>query len=77
MSTDANALVVVPPLAITDSILIVGSPPATNVPENDYPEYRAERGKKICEICGLRCFSSRACSNHIIILHTTVGRGNK
>lgn len=36
MSTDANALVIVPPLAITDSILIVGSPPATNVPENDY-----------------------------------------
>lgn len=39
MSTDANALVVVPPLAITDSILVVGSPPATNVPENDYPEW--------------------------------------
>jgi hypothetical protein len=36
MSTDANALVIVPPLAITDSILVVGSPPATNVPENDY-----------------------------------------
>jgi hypothetical protein len=39
MSTDANALVIVPPLAITDSILIVGSPPATNVPENDYAEW--------------------------------------
>jgi hypothetical protein len=39
MSTDANALVVVPPLAITDSILIVGSPPATNVPENDHAEW--------------------------------------
>ncbi len=36
MSTDANALVIVPPLQITDSILIVGSPPATNVPENDH-----------------------------------------
>jgi hypothetical protein len=36
MSTDANALIVVPPLAITDSILVIGSPPATNVPENDY-----------------------------------------
>lgn len=36
MSTDANALIIVPPLAITDSILIVGSPPATNVPENDH-----------------------------------------
>lgn len=40
MSTDANALVVVPPLTITDSILVTsGSPPATNVPENDYPEW--------------------------------------
>lgn len=39
MSTDANALVVIPPLEITDSILVVGSPPATNVPENDYPEW--------------------------------------
>lgn len=37
MSTDANALVIVPPIAITDSILVTsGSPPATNVPENDY-----------------------------------------
>ena len=39
MSTDANALIIVPPLTITDSILIVGSPPATNVPENDYAEW--------------------------------------
>jgi len=40
MSTDANALVIVPPLAITDSILVTsGSPPATNVPENDYAEW--------------------------------------
>lgn len=39
MSTDANALVIVPPLEITDSILIVGSPPATNVPENDHAEW--------------------------------------
>jgi hypothetical protein len=37
MSTDANALVIVPPLEITDSILVTsGSPPATNVPENDH-----------------------------------------
>lgn len=37
MSTDANALVVVKPLTITDSMIITsGSPPATNVPENDY-----------------------------------------
>lgn len=40
MSTDANALVIVPPLTITDSILVTsGSPPATNVPENDYSEW--------------------------------------
>jgi hypothetical protein len=37
MSLDANALVIVPPITITDAILITsGSPPATNVPENDY-----------------------------------------
>lgn len=37
MSTDANALTIVRPLTITDSIIDVsGSPPATNVPENDY-----------------------------------------
>jgi hypothetical protein len=37
MSTDANALKIVTPLTVTDSILNVsGSPPATNVPENDY-----------------------------------------
>lgn len=42
MSTDANALVIVRPLTITDSILDVsGSPPATNVPENDYPVWSA------------------------------------
>lgn len=40
MSTDANALTIVPPLAITDAMVDVsGSPPATNVPENDYPEW--------------------------------------
>jgi len=38
MSTDVNALTIVRPLTITDSILDVsGSPPATNVPENDHP----------------------------------------
>jgi len=38
MSTDANALTIVRPLTITDSILDdSGSPPATNVPENDHP----------------------------------------
>lgn len=37
MSTDVNALVIVKPIDITDSMLITsGSPPATNVPENDY-----------------------------------------
>lgn len=37
MSTDANALSIVRPLTITDTILIdSGSPPETNVPENDY-----------------------------------------
>ena len=40
MSTDANALVIVRPLTITTSMLDVsGSPPATNVPENDYPAW--------------------------------------
>jgi hypothetical protein len=40
MSTDVNALTIVRPLPITDTILDVsGSPPATNVPENDYPEW--------------------------------------
>jgi hypothetical protein len=40
MSTDVNALVIIPPLAITDTMLLTGgSPPATNVPENDYPEW--------------------------------------
>lgn len=40
MSTDANALVIVRPLTITTSMLDVsGSPPATNVPENDYPTW--------------------------------------
>lgn len=38
MSLDQNALVIVPPIPITDTILIAsGSPPETNVPENDYP----------------------------------------
>lgn len=37
MSTDLNALVVTQPVSITDAMLITsGSPPATNVPENDY-----------------------------------------
>lgn len=39
MSLDPNALVIVPPIEITDAMLIVGSPPQTNVPENDYPEW--------------------------------------
>jgi hypothetical protein len=40
MSTDANALSIVRPLTITDTILIAsGSPPETNVPENDYAEW--------------------------------------
>jgi hypothetical protein len=43
MSLDANALVVLPPLTITDSILVdSGSPPETNVPEDDYPEWDGE-----------------------------------
>ena len=42
MSTDANAFVIVEPITITDSALITsGSPPATNVPENDYPAWSA------------------------------------
>lgn len=42
MSTDANALVVVQPITITDDILITtGSPPATNVPENDYSAWNS------------------------------------
>lgn len=42
MSTDVNALTIVRPLSVTDSILDVsGSPPATNVPENDYPVWSA------------------------------------
>ena len=40
MSTDANALTIIRPLPITDAILDVsGSPPVTNVPENDYAEW--------------------------------------
>jgi hypothetical protein len=36
--SDANAIKIVEPLTITDSILDdSGSPPLTNVPENDYP----------------------------------------
>ena len=42
MSTDVNALTIVRPLTITDTILDVsGSPPATNVPENDYAAWSA------------------------------------
>ena len=42
MSTDANALTIIRPLVITDTILDdSGSPPATNVPENDHPEWNA------------------------------------
>lgn len=42
MSTDANALSIVRPLTITDSILVAtGSPPETNVPENDHPAWSA------------------------------------
>lgn len=38
--SDANAIKIVEPLTITDSILDAsGSPPLTNVPENDYPEW--------------------------------------
>lgn len=40
MSTDANALVVMQPVAITDAMLITsGSPPGTNVPEDDYAQW--------------------------------------
>jgi hypothetical protein len=40
MSTDVNALVVVKPITITDAMIDTsGSPPATNVPENDYPAW--------------------------------------
>jgi len=39
MSLDANALVIMTPIAITDAMIVLGSPPATNVPENDYPEW--------------------------------------
>ena len=40
MSTDANALIIIEPFTITDAILDAsGSPPLTNVPENDYPEW--------------------------------------
>lgn len=42
MSTDANALIIVEPFEITDTILIdSGSPPETNVPENDHPAWSA------------------------------------
>lgn len=42
MSTDVNALKIVRPLTITDAILDdSGSPPATNVPENDHPEWNS------------------------------------
>lgn len=40
MSLDANALVIMTPIAVTDAMVIAsGSPPETNVPENDYPEW--------------------------------------
>lgn len=40
MSTDANALTIVLPLVITDAILDTsGSPPITNVPENDHAQW--------------------------------------
>jgi hypothetical protein len=42
MSQDANALKIVDPITITDSILdVAGSPPITNVPEDDYPVWNA------------------------------------
>jgi hypothetical protein len=42
MSTDVNALSIVRPLTITDTILVdTGSPPETNVPEDDYPQWSA------------------------------------
>jgi hypothetical protein len=38
--SDPNAITIVDPITITDSILIAsGSPPETNVPENDYPQW--------------------------------------
>jgi hypothetical protein len=38
--SDANAIKIVEPITITDAILIdSGSPPETNVPENDYAEW--------------------------------------
>lgn len=38
--SDPNAITIVDPITITDSMLIdSGSPPATNVPENDYAEW--------------------------------------
>ena len=40
--SDANAIKIVEPITITDSILIAsGSPPETNVPENDYAVWSA------------------------------------
>jgi hypothetical protein len=40
MSIDANAIQIVVPLEITDAMIIdSGSPPETNVPENDYPQW--------------------------------------
>lgn len=40
MSSDPNAIAIVAPISVTDTILDVsGSPPATNVPEDDYPEW--------------------------------------
>jgi len=38
--SDINAIKITEPITITDSILIdSGSPPETNVPENDYPAW--------------------------------------
>jgi hypothetical protein len=40
--SDANAIKIVEPITITDTILIAsGSPPETNVPENDHAEWSA------------------------------------
>jgi hypothetical protein len=40
MSSDPNAIVIIEPVTVTDSILDAsGSPPATNVPEDDFPEW--------------------------------------
>lgn len=42
MSLDANALVIVRPFTVTDAMVDVsGSPPATNVPENDYSAWNS------------------------------------